>query len=242
MRLDRLVVARGLAPSRERAQELIAAGQVLVAGLPRDKAGSLVDAEAGLALDGPPLPFVSRGGIKLERALDFFSLDVAGIDCLDVGASTGGFTDCLLQRGAQSVIALDVGYGQLATSLRQDPRVRVMERQNVRFLTPEMLPRRCGFASVDVSFISLRLAVPPVLDVLLPGARIVCLIKPQFEVGKGEVGKGGVVRDPEKHARVTAEITEFFLARGLGVSPAVESPVLGPAGNREFLAVLTLPG
>ncbi|MFH2099227.1 MAG: TlyA family RNA methyltransferase [Pseudomonadota bacterium] len=238
-RLDVLVMEQGIAPSREKARALIMSGQVLVNGDLRDKAGALVSPESEIVLRHPPPPYVSRGGIKLAGALDAFGMDVSGLVCLDVGASTGGFTDCLLLRGAARVIALDVGYGQLAWKLRQDPRVTVMERFNARNLKPGDLDAQPDLAVMDVSFISLRLVVGPVQECLSASGRILCMVKPQFEVGKGEVGKKGVVRDPAKHQRVLGELSAFFTESGLKVEGPVPSPITGPEGNREFFFLLS---
>ncbi|MFP4475086.1 MAG: TlyA family RNA methyltransferase [Desulfatibacillaceae bacterium] len=241
VRLDRLVLNRGLVPSRQRAAALILAGRVLVNDEPRDKAGALVDENAVVSIKGQDLPYVSRGGLKLEHALDHYGLDPSGLLCIDAGASTGGFTDCLLQRGARRVVAIDVGYGQLAWSLRNDPRVRVIERTNIRHMNPGDIPEPGQFATIDVSFISLRIAVPALAGLLLPGSPVVCLVKPQFEVGKAEVGKGGVVRDPEKHAKVLAQLDAYFRELRMDVREPTESPILGPKGNREFLLLLGTP-
>jgi 23S rRNA (cytidine1920-2'-O)/16S rRNA (cytidine1409-2'-O)-methyltransferase len=232
-RLDLLLVERGLAESRQQAQRLIMAGQVTVDGGLVDKPGSRVPAAAGIEVDGG-LPYVSRGGYKLEAALDAFGLDVAGLVAADVGASTGGFTDCLLQRGAARVYAIDVGYGQLAWKLQQDPRVVVMDRVNARYL--ERLPEAVDLATADTSFISLRLILPAVMGWLVPGGQIVALIKPQFEAGRRQVGKGGVVRDPAVHRSVLAGVLDWAGERGLGLMGLVRSPITGPAGNVEFLA------
>ncbi len=240
-RLDQLVVERGLASSREQAQRLILAGRIRVEGHPATKAGHLHPADANLeALSAPR--FVGRGGEKLEGAFAAFPLHVAGLDCLDVGASTGGFTDCMLQRGAARVIALDVGHGQLHERLRNDPRVVVMERFNARYLTSADLPFVPGFAATDVSFISLRLILPPLVSVLKPGGLLVALIKPQFEAGREAVGRGGVVRDPSVHAAVIAG-TRDFAERSLGLCclGVVPSPLTGPKGNIEFLACWRKP-
>jgi 23S rRNA (cytidine1920-2'-O)/16S rRNA (cytidine1409-2'-O)-methyltransferase len=237
-RLDLLLAERGLAATRQKARSLIMAGRVLVEGHPVDKPGTRVAATAAIALKGSDLPYVSRGGVKLEGALQALGLDPTGWTCLDVGASTGGFTDCLLQHDAARVYALDVGYGQLAWQLRQDPRVVVLERANARRLTASSLPEAVDFACVDVAFISLRLIVPALLNVLKPRARILALIKPQFEVGKGQVGKGGVVRDPARHAEVIASLKRFFDQQGLRCLGVVPSPILGPKGNREFFILL----
>lgn len=237
-RLDLRVVEAGLAESRSRAQALIMAGRVRVDGRLADKPGAPVDDAAVLSLAGEEIPYVSRGGLKLEAALKAFDVPVAGATCLDAGASTGGFTDCLLRNGAARVYAVDVGYGQLAWSLRNDPRVIPMERTNIRYLAPDALPRPVDLATIDTSFISLRIVVPAVLPFLTPSASILALIKPQFEVGKGQVGKGGVVRDPEKHAAVIEDLTAFFETLGLRRLGLVPSPVLGPKGNREFVVWL----
>jgi len=234
-RLDTLLVDRGLAPSRERARALILAGKVLVGGQVVSKAGTAVSPDAVLALKTPDIPFVSRGGVKLAAALEHFHLDVTGKVALDVGASTGGFTDCLLQSGAARVYALDVGYGQLDWRLRQDPRVISLERLNVRYLPPDALPEPVDLAVIDVSFISLKLALPPVLPLLKPGGDLIVLVKPQFEVGKGLVGKGGVVRDPALRLQAVAEITALAQSLGLVASPPLPSPILGPKGNQEYL-------
>jgi len=233
VRLDRLLVDRGLVPNRERAQRLILAGDVLVADRPATKPGALVRADVPLRLRAPASAYVSRGGEKLAGALEAFSLRVAGAVALDVGASTGGFTDCLLRRGARRVIALDVGYGQLAWSLRQDPRVVVLERTNARDLDAAMLPEPPDLATVDVSFISLALVLPPVAATLRPGAAVVALVKPQFEAGRGEVGKGGVVRDPAVRAFAVARIRQAAETVGFRTRGESESVLHGPKGNRE---------
>jgi len=234
-RLDLLLVARGLAPTREQARALILAGDVLVNGLPVTKTGALVPADVGLTVKAAPLPYVSRGGLKLAAALDHFQLDVTGLVALDVGISTGGFTDCLLQRGVARVYGVDVGYGQLAWQLRQDPRVIIRERTNIRHLAPEAIPEKVDLAVVDVSFISLKLVLPPVCRFLKPGGRLVALIKPQFEVGKGKVGKGGVVREEGQRQEVVRAIQEFAQSLGLTVHGVLPSPLLGPKGNQEYL-------
>ena len=232
-RLDALLVERGLAESREKAQALVLAGEVDVDGKLAPKAGQLVATDADLAVRGRP-PYVSRGGLKLERALDAFALDVRGLVVVDVGASTGGFTDCVLQRGASRVYAIDVGQNQLDWRLRSDPRVVVMERTNVRYLTA--LPEAPDAAVADVSFISLKLALPPVVRLLSPAGWVVALIKPQFEAGRELVGKGGVVRDPAVHRLVLGDLLAWAVEVGLAVRGAVPSPIRGPAGNVEFLA------
>jgi 23S rRNA (cytidine1920-2'-O)/16S rRNA (cytidine1409-2'-O)-methyltransferase len=234
-RLDQALVERGLVSSRERAQAMVRAGLVRVAGVPTDRPDQLVAAEQAIEITGAT-DYVSRGGEKLAAALDAFGLDPRGRAGLDVGASTGGFTDVLLQRGAERVIAVDVGYGQLAWSLRQDPRVIVMERVNIRHL--EQLPQPADFAVIDVSFISLRLVLPRVRELLSPPGDVVALTKPQFEVGKGAVGKGGVVRDPAQHDQVLKDLRRFAGEIGYRVAGQIPSPVLGTKGNREFLLYL----
>jgi 23S rRNA (cytidine1920-2'-O)/16S rRNA (cytidine1409-2'-O)-methyltransferase len=233
-RLDKLLVERHLVASREEGRGRILAGEVLVNEQPVTKAGSLIDAAAEIRVRHA-LPYASRGGLKLERALQGFSIDPTGKIALDVGASTGGFTDCLLVHGADRVFAVDVGYGQLDWRLRSDPRVVVLERRNIRYLRLEDLPRAADLATIDVSFISLRLVLPQVKTLLSPGAPIVALVKPQFEVGKGKVGKGGVVRSHDEHMRVLDEIEKAAQAIGLTPVGVIESPLLGPKGNKEFL-------
>jgi len=238
IRLDQLLVQKGLVESREKARRMIMAGLVEVNRVRIDKPGSLVPISSDISLKNPYPPFVSRGGLKLEKALDHFSVDVNGKVLLDVGSSTGGFTDCLLQRGADRVISVDVGYGQLHWKIRNDPRVRVLEKTNIRYLRPEELKERINGAVIDVSFISLKLVVPPVSKLLLEDAFIIALIKPQFEVGKGQVGKGGVVRDPSLHQAVMDTLIPFFKNSGWSVMGPIESPLLGPKGNREFFVYL----
>jgi len=238
IRLDLLLVEKGLAESRQRAQARIMAGQVLVDGTPRDKPGAQINPESVITLKGEDLPYVSRGGFKLEAALRATGLDVDGFTCLDVGASTGGFTDCLLQHGAAQVYAVDVGYGQLAWSLRQDPRVTVIERTNIRHLPREAVDAAVDLVTIDTAFISLKIVVPAVLKFMRERAAILALIKPQFEVGKGRVGKGGVVRDPAQHEQIITELTEFFNNINLVTKRVVPSPILGPKGNREFITHL----
>jgi len=237
-RLDKLLVDRGLSGSRDEARRRILAGEVLVDNWPVTKAGSLVAVSALIQLKGKPSPYVSRGGVKLEKALEEFQIDVSDKVVLDVGASTGGFTDCLLQRGAVRVYALDVGYGQLHWKLRNDPRVIVLERRNVRYIGSDAFSEPPQIATIDVSFISLRLVLPPIKNLLVPDGVVVALIKPQFEVGKGKVGKGGVVRRPEEHLRVIEEIQNCAQALELSVCGVAESPLLGPKGNREFFIYL----
>lgn len=237
-RLDKLLVVRGLAQSRERARALILAGQVVVGHHTVDKAGAQVATDVSLRLKGEDIPYVSRGGLKLEKALDAFPIDVTGKVAMDVGASTGGFTDCLLQRGAARVYAVDVGYGQLAWSLRQDSRVVNLERTNIRHLQPQALPEKPTLAVIDASFISLEKVLPATLDLLEDQAEVVALIKPQFEVGRGAVGKG-VVRDASQHEAVVERIRQLSEQLGCQVLGVTASPILGPKGNREFLIYLS---
>lgn len=239
-RIDKLLVQRQLAGSRERARALIMAGRVLVDEQTVDKVGTRIDAAAQIRLKGEDLPYVSRGGLKLAEALKTFAVDVAGRTAIDVGASTGGFTDCLLQNGAARVIAVDVGYGQLAWSLREDDRVVNLERTNIRHLQPGQLDVVPDLAVIDASFISLDKVLPSTLALLAPGSDVLALIKPQFEVGKGLVGKGGVVRDPRQHALVVDRVKTLAEELGCRVLDVCESPVLGPKGNREFLIHLRL--
>ena len=239
-RLDVLVWRRALAPSRARAQALILAGKVAVDGRCVTQCGMPVAAQAEVQLLADPSPYVSRGGEKLAAGLEAFDCQVQDAVALDVGASTGGFTDCLLQAGARRVYAVDVGYGQLHWRLRNDPRVVVRERTNARHLTPDDFPERMSFLTVDASFISLRLLLPALVPLLAPQAEAVLLIKPQFEVGKGEVGKGGVVRDTKQHQHVLKTVMMAAQPRGLGLRAAIPSPLTGPKGNREFLAYLAL--
>jgi 23S rRNA (cytidine1920-2'-O)/16S rRNA (cytidine1409-2'-O)-methyltransferase len=234
-RLDLVLVTRGLAESRTAAQKLILAGEVFIGESRADKPGTLVAADVPLRLQ-EGLPYVSRGGIKLQAALDAWGMDVAGMVCADVGASTGGFTDCLLQRGAARVFAVDVGYGQLDWKLRRDPRVVVIERTNARYLAT--LPEPVDLATIDVSFISLSLILPAVTGWLKPAGQIVVLVKPQFEAGREQVGKGGVVRDPAVHAGVLQRVLGWANAHDLAPGGAIRSPITGPAGNVEFLARL----
>ena len=234
-RLDVLLVERELAQSRHRALALILAGEVWVDGERITKAGSLVPVNCAIKITGRDIPYVSRGGIKLEAALSAFKVDVTGITCLDVGASTGGFTDCLLKHGAKHVTAVDVGYGQLHWELRSDPRVKVIERANIRYLDAGALPCPVDLICIDVSFISLKIVVPAVLKFLQQPGCIICLVKPQFEVGKGLVGKGGVVRDPALHNAVIDDLSRTFQDLNLKVLGVIASPILGPKGNREFL-------
>lgn len=237
-RLDKILVERGLVASRDRARALILAGQVLVAETVVDKAGTQIFTEAEIRLKTDDIPYVSRGGLKLEKALDEFPVRVNGVVAVDVGASTGGFTDCLLQRGATKVYAVDVGYGQLDWKLRSDERVVNLERTNIRHLDSSTLGEKPSLAVIDASFISLEKVLPPTLNLLTDDAQVVALIKPQFEVGRGEVGKGGVVRDQVKHEQVVERIRTFVVASGCEIIGVAESPLLGPKGNREFLIAM----
>jgi 23S rRNA (cytidine1920-2'-O)/16S rRNA (cytidine1409-2'-O)-methyltransferase len=241
-RLDQLMVERGLAASRERARALILSGNVLVGEAKVSKAGSLVEDDAALRLLEVEGPYVSRGGIKLEAALRGFGISAQGRVALDVGAGTGGFTDCLLQHGAARVYAVDVGYGQLAWRLRQDPRVVVLERTHIRRLDPARLAPRPDLATIDVSFISLRIVLPEVLRCLAFPAEIVALVKPQFEVGKGMVGKGGVVRDPILREEAVRTVQAASLALGLEEAGLLPSPIPGQKGNVEYLLYLRTGG
>jgi 23S rRNA (cytidine1920-2'-O)/16S rRNA (cytidine1409-2'-O)-methyltransferase len=233
VRLDQLVVDRGLAPSRERARALVLAGQVSVDGQPVTKAGAQVAPDADVALIAPDHPYVGRGGVKLAHALDAFAVEAAGREALDIGASTGGFTDVLLKRGAARVVALDVGHGQFDWALRNDPRVVVIEGFNARHLTPADLPGLVDIVVIDVSFISLRQILPAVPPLLRPGADVVALVKPQFEAGRAEVRKG-VVRDPATQARVLEEVAAAAAGIGLTRAGSVPSPITGAKGNQEF--------
>ena len=242
LRLDKLLVDRGLAASRERAQALILAGKVLVNDQKLDKAGAQVFADAGVRLLGEDLKYVSRGGLKLERALEHWSIDVGLKTCLDVGASTGGFTDCLLQRGAGRVIAIDTGYGQLDFKLRQDSRVRLLEKTNARYVTREMIGETVDLVVMDVAFISATLVLPPVVNAAFPqsagerrGRQIVVLVKPQFEAGREFVGKGGIVRDEAAQLAAIERVKTALLDLGCADTDVIESPILGTEGNREFL-------
>ena len=242
LRLDKLLLDRGLAASRERAQALILAGKVLVNGQKIEKSGAAVETDAALHLLGEDLRYVSRGGLKLEKALEHWRINVAGLTCLDIGASTGGFTDCLLQHGAAQVIAIDTGYGQMDFRLRQDPRVRLLEKTNARYLTRERLAADPAFIAVDVSFISATLVLPAVLHAALPGAeeqrlgpQLVVLVKPQFEAGRSQVGKGGIVSNPFARLAALDRVRQAVVRLGAGHTDSIDSPILGAAGNREFL-------
>lgn len=239
VRLDKLLVERGLAGSRQRAQALILAGRVLVDEQKVEKAGAGIAANANVRLLGGDLQYASRGGLKLERALDHWNIDVSGRTCLDVGASTGGFTDCLLQRGAARVIAVDTGYGQMDLRLRQDTRVVLLEKTNARYLKQQDLGAPLDFIAMDVSFISATLVLPPVIGAAFAtdrtGKQIVVLVKPQFEAGREHVGKGGVVRDPAVQAEAVEKVRRKLIELGCATTEVIESPITGAEGNREFL-------
>lgn len=235
LRLDRLLVDRGLVESRERGQALILAGQVLVNGQKQDKAGALVPEDAELRILGETLPYVSRGGLKLEAALREFRIDPSGKTALDVGASTGGFTDCLLQHGAAKVYAVDVGYGQMAWKLRQDPRVVLIERTNIREIAPSLIQEPVDLIVINVSFIALEKVIPPVLPLLAKNGSLTALIKPQFEVGREQVGKGGIVRDEAARNAAKERVSAFISGLGLTVKGVIPSPITGQDGNVEFL-------
>lgn len=241
-RLDKLLVERGLAGSRERAQALILAGKVLVDEQKLEKAGAQVSNKSAIRLLGDDLKYVSRGGVKLERALEHWQVDVKGKVCLDIGASTGGFTDCMLQHGAARVIAIDTGYGQMDFKLRQDARVRLLEKSNARFLTRDVLGELADFIAVDVSFISATLVLPPVIVAAFPaisqersGRKLVVLVKPQFEAGREHVGKGGIVRDEQAQNAAVEKVRSTLRNLDAKQTDMVESPILGAEGNREFL-------
>ena len=234
-RLDIMMVEQGLALSREKANAYIMAGEVYVNGQKEDKAGSMFAETAKLEVRGKTLPYVSRGGLKLEKAMNEFGLTLDGDICMDIGASTGGFTDCMLQNGAVKVFSIDVGHGQLAWSLRNDERVVCMEKTNFRYLTPEDIGEEIDFASCDVSFISLEKILPPARNLLKDGGQMVCLIKPQFEAGREKVGKKGVVRDKAVHLEVVERIVTFALEHGFSVHHLSYSPIKGPEGNIEYL-------
>ena len=239
-RLDKLMVDRGLASSRERARALIMSGSVLVGGHAETKPGTQLDPAVAIALKAEDHPYVSRGALKLVKGLDAFGIDPSGLTALDIGASTGGFTDVLLRRGATKVYAIDVGYGQLAWQLRQDPRVVVLERQNARSMDLALVPEPCDLAVIDTSFISLTLILPRVAELLRPpaGKPIVALVKPQFEVGREQVGKGGVVRDEAARRGAVEKVRTWATAHGFTAHEDVESPITGPAGNVEYLLLL----
>ena len=236
-RLDNLLLERGIVQSRERAKGLILSGDVRVNGNPVNKAGTLIDENAEIEIT-KDIPYVSRGGLKLEKAIKEFNINVKDKVAIDVGASTGGFTDCLIQYGAKKVYAVDVGYGQLAWKLRNDPRVVIIERKNVRYIKPSDIGEPVDIATIDVSFISLKLVLPVVKNLLKENGEIIALIKPQFEVGRGEVGKGGIVKDEEKHKKVISEIKSFAIDSGFKVLNVTKSPIAGQKGNVEFLIYL----
>lgn len=234
-RLDTLLVERGLAETRARARAFIMAGDVFVDGVRTDKAGVLVREDSEIKVRDASPKYVSRGGLKLEAALREFGIDPEGLVAADIGASTGGFTDCLLRSGAAKVYAVDVGYGQLDWKLRRDPRVVMREKLNARYIRPEDIGETADIVVIDVSFISLTMIILPALALLKPDGVLIALIKPQFEVGKGEVGKGGIVRDESKHRKVVDRISEFIKSLGLGVMGVIPSPIEGAQGNKEFL-------
>lgn len=235
VRLDQLLLKKGITDSREKARALIIEGKVIVNGNKVEKPGSMVDENSEITLCGDTLPYVSRGGLKLEHAIKYFSIEVKDKVAMDIGASTGGFTDCLLKHGAKRVYAIDVGYGQLAWKLRTDPRVIAIERTNIRYMERERIPESVDIATIDVSFISLKLVIPKVLEFLKPRGEMVALIKPQFEVGKGEIEKGGIVRSEEKRVKVVENMKNFFESLSLKVIGVVESPIKGQKGNIEYL-------
>ena len=235
VRLDVEMVNRGLCPSREKARALILAGEVRINGVRAEKAGQEIAEGTEITVVEDAIPFVSRGGLKLDKAIRTFPIDLSGRVCADIGASTGGFTDVMLKNGASHVYAIDVGYGQLDWTLRNDPRVTVMERTNARFMEPDWFPTPISFASIDVSFISLKLILPPLLNCLPDGGEVVALIKPQFEAGRAEIGKNGVVRDAAVHERVIRDMLSFADAAGFTVCGLSFSPITGPKGNVEFL-------
>ena len=240
-RLDKIIVDRGIAASRERARALIMEGKVLVSGAPVTKAGTMVASDAPVEVSGGEIPYVGRGGLKLEAALKYFNISAVGKIAMDVGASTGGFTDCLLQHGAIKVYCIDVGYGQLAWKLRQDPRVVLIERTNIRYLEKEKIPDSIALAAIDVSFISLVKVVPKVLEFLQSEGEVIALIKPQFEVGKGEVDKGGIIKDAVKRERAAGQVKEAMQSLGLRIIGVMQSPISGQKGNIEYLIYMTLP-
>lgn len=237
-RLDILVTEKGIAPSREKAKALIMAGQIFVDNVREDKAGSMFEETCNIVLHGEKLKYVSRGGLKLEKAMASFPIKLDGFVCMDIGSSTGGFTDCMLQNGARKVFAVDVGYGQLDYKLRVDERVVCMEKTNIRYVTPEDIGEPLDFASCDVSFISLEKVLPAAINLLKDEAEMVCLIKPQFEAGREEVGKKGVVRDPKIHQKVIENVLEKSKEIGFSALGLTYSPVKGPEGNIEYLVHL----
>ncbi len=237
-RLDILVVKKGLAESREKARAMIMAGSIYINGQKEDKPGTKIETSAEIMVKGNSMKYVSRGGYKLEKAIEKFNINIDGAVCMDIGASTGGFTDCMLQNGAAKVYSIDVGYGQFAWKLRNDERVICLEKTNVRYLTDEHVPELADFASIDVSFISLTMVLPPTLERMKEHGKVVCLIKPQFEAGKDKVGKKGVVKDVQVHKDVIKKIIEFAFEKGLGIIGIDFSPIKGPEGNIEYLILL----
>ncbi len=235
IRLDRLLIERNLVSSRERAKALIMEGKVFVDGKVIIKAGTLIRDDALIKIKDLDIPYVSRGGLKLEAAFKYFNIDVKGKIAMDVGASTGGFTDCLLQHGVTRVYCIDVGYGQLAWKLRSDERVHILERTNIRYLPKEKIPELIDIATIDVSFISLRKVIPKVLEFLKDDGEIIALIKPQFEVGKGEVDKGGIIKKEEKRLKAVEEVKNFIDSLGLKIKGLMQSPITGGKGNIEYL-------
>ena len=240
-RLDMMLVERALAPSREKAKAYIMAGQVYVDGQKEDKAGSMFTETVKVEVRGNTLPYVSRGGLKLEKAMNEFDVSLEGKVCMDVGASTGGFTDCMLQNGGVKVYSIDVGYGQLDWKLRNDPRVVCMEKTNIRYVVPEDIQEKPAFSSIDVSFISLTKILIPARNLLKTGGQMVCLIKPQFEAGRGKVGKNGVVREPQIHEEVIRKIIDYADSIGFEVLHLEYSPIKGPEGNIEYLLHIRKP-
>lgn len=234
-RLDMVLLKKALAGSRERAKALIIEGKVLVGGIPVTKAGAMINNAALISLKAPDIPYVSRGGLKLEAAVRAFGIDLQGRIAMDVGASTGGFTDCLLQMGAKKVYSIDVGYGQFDWGLRQDARVVLLERTNIRYLQRQAIPDEMDIAAVDVSFISLRKVIPKVMEFLSPGGEIVALIKPQFEAGRADVGKGGIVRDGQKRLKAVEAVRQAMEELGMEAAGLIESPLKGQKGNIEYL-------
>ncbi len=241
-RLDVMLVKRGMAQSREKAKAIIMSGNVFVQGQREDKAGTMFDEKVNIEVKGNTLKYVSRGGLKLEKAMEQFDLQLDGKVCMDVGASTGGFTDCMLQNGAVKVYSVDVGHGQLAWSLRNDERVVCMEKTNIRYVTPEQIQEKAAFVSIDVSFISLSKVLPPVKNLMEPDGQMVCLIKPQFEAGREKVGKKGVVRDKAVHKEVVEQMVSFAASIGFEVLALEFSPIKGPEGNIEYLMHLKNTG
>jgi len=240
-RLDRLLLSREITDSREKAKALIMAGDILVDGIPVTKPGTMVDTSAAIELKGE-IPFVSRGGMKLDAALNHFRIDIEGMIVMDVGSSTGGFTDCLLKRGAKKVYCIDVGYGQMAWPLRMDQRVILLERTNIRYLERERIPDTVDFATIDVSFISLKKVIPRVREFVRKGGGILALIKPQFEVGKGKVGKGGIIRDEDARQAAVRSVREYAEGIGLKTIGVFQSPIKGHKGNIEYFLYLKNDG